>query len=81
MNFLIQNKIQKIVYNFDSAYFKNLDLSVNNNWLLLVMLFSSYYMLTLFFKTFEQTFLIELLNSNKKETIRAFWDLITPDRI
>lgn len=34
-----------------------------------------------FSKTFEQTFLIELLNSNKKETIRAFWDLITPDRI
>lgn len=29
-----------LVYNFDSAYFKNLDLSVNNNWLLLVMLFS-----------------------------------------
>lgn len=28
-----------LVYNFDSVYFKNLDLSVNNNWLLLVMLF------------------------------------------
>lgn len=45
------------------------------------MQFFPYYMLTPFFKTFEQTFLIELLNSNKKETIRAFWDLITPDRI